>query len=367
MNKERYCSNEDISNMILDYQNGKTVKYISEKYNRAMSTTINKLTDAGVYKKRNLNLTDEDMEFIKDKYSDGNLKAIFEAYPKLTKSNLLHLMCKNKVKSNFKWSQDEIDLLINNYGKISIQKLCEMLPNRNYNSIRTKADKLGLGKPRFWNDEEERILYDNYSSMRIDDICKLLPNRTRNAIILHAEKIGLRNLVDYKNEQYQILINNWRDNTDEELSKMLDCAERTVRALRMKYGLFKNNYERICSSHLSAYIRENNNEWKIDSMKNCDYRCIITGGTFDDIHHIYGFNLIFEEMIENVPFELNKRFEDFTEEELNYILDEFKRIQSRYPLGVCLNKSIHAEFHRQYGYGHNTEEQWNEFIEKIIA
>ena len=31
MKKEIYCSNEDISNMILDYQNGKTVKYISEK------------------------------------------------------------------------------------------------------------------------------------------------------------------------------------------------------------------------------------------------------------------------------------------------------------------------------------------------
>ena len=367
MSKGIYCSNEDISNMILDYQNGKTVKYISEKYNRAMSTVIIKLTEAGIYKKRNLNLTEKDVAFIKDKYSNGNLEDIFKAYPKLTKSNLLHLMCKNKVKSNFKWSQEETDLLINNFGKISNQELCKLLPNRNYNSIGTKAATLGLTKSRHWSTEEERILYDNYSSIRIDDICTLLPNRTRNAIILHAEKIGLRNLIDYKNEQYQTLINNWKDNTDEELSKMLNCTERTVRALRMKYGLFKNNYERSCCSHLSAYIRENNDEWKMDSIKNCNYKCAVTGGKFDDIHHIYGFNLIFSEMIENIPFELNRNFEDFTKEELNYILDEFKRIQSQRPFGVCLNKDVHMEFHKLYGYGNNTEEQWNEFLEKMIA
>ena len=92
MKKERCCSDEDVSNMILDYQNGKTVGYISEKYNRAMSTVIAKLTKAGVYKKRSLDLTEEDMAFIKDKYSKGNLEDIFEAYPRLTKAYLIKLM-----------------------------------------------------------------------------------------------------------------------------------------------------------------------------------------------------------------------------------------------------------------------------------
>lgn len=367
MKNEIYCSKEDIVNMIVDYQNGKTVKYISEKYNRAMSTVIIKLTEAGVYKKRNLNLTENDMDFIKRKYSNGELEDIFKAYPKLTKSNLAHLMCKNKVKSNFKWSKEETDLLVDNYDLMSIKELCKILPNRNYNSIHTKAAKLGLTKSRIWNIEEEKILYDNYSSMKIDDICILLPNRTRDAIILHAEKLGLRNMVDYKNEQYQILIKNWNGYTDDELARMMGCAKRTVRANRVKYGLFKNNYERDCCSHLSAYIRENNNEWKLDSIKNCNYKCVVSNKRFDDIHHIYGFNLIFAEMIENIPFEINKNFEDFTEEELNYILSEFKRIQSQYPLGVCLNKEVHTEFHRQYGYGNNTQEQWDEFIEKINA
>lgn len=367
MNKEIYCSNEDISNMILDYQNGKTVRYISQKYNRSMSTVIIKLTEAGVYNKRNLNLTEKDMEFIKEKYSNGNLEEIFAKYPKLTKSNLLRLMSKNKIKSNYKWSKEETNLLIDNYDKISLQKLCDMLPNRNYKSINIKAAKLGLTKSRIWSDDEERILYNNYSSMKVEDVCKLLPNRTRDAIIIHAEKMGLKNMVDYKNEQYQILINNWKRCTDDELSIMMGCSKRSVRANRVKYGLFKNNYERSCCSYLSAYIRENNNEWKMDSIKNCNYKCVVSGKRFDDVHHIHGFNLIFAETLENISFEINKSFEDFTEEELNSVLNEFKRIQSKYPMGVCLSKDVHMEFHKQYGYGNNTEEQWNEFIKKIIA
>lgn len=367
MNKKTYCNDIDTSNMILDYQSGKSVKYISEKYNRAMSTVIIKLTDAGVYKQRNLNLTDKDIDFIKEKYSNGNLEEIFKQYPKLTKSNLLHLMSKNKVKSNYKWSQEEIDLLVNYFGVVNMKKLCDMLPNRTYKSINVKAIKLGLTKSRMWSEEEEKILYDTYSSMRVADICKLLPHRTKDAIIIHAEKLGLKNLVDYKNKQYQILIENWKEHTDKELAEMIDCSKRTVLANRVKYGLFKNNYERDCCSHLSAYIRENNNEWKIDSIKNCNYKCVVSNKRFDDIHHIHGFNLIFAEMIENIPFEINKNFEDFTEEELSCVLEEFKRIQSQYPLGVCLSKDVHMEFHKQYGYGNNTEKQWNEFIKKIIA
>lgn len=367
MAKEKYCSKEDIFNMVSDYQNGKTIKYISQKYNRAMSTVIKKLTEADVYKKRNLNLTEKDMELIMEKYSNGKLDEIFKDYPKLKKSNLLHLMSKNKVKSNFKWSEDEITILKENYGEVSMQELCSMLPNRNYNSISNKAGEIGLTKSRAWTIKEDNILYDNYSFMKVKDICCLLPNRTRNAIVLRAEKLGLQNLVDYKNEQYQILMKNWERNTDEKLAEMLNCTERTVRAKRIKYGLFKNSYERDCCSHLTAYIRENNNEWKVESMKNCNYKCVVTGNRFDDIHHIHGFNLIFVEMLENIPFELNKNFKDFSKDELEYILNEFKKIQSKYPLGVCLSKGAHIDFHKKYGYKNNTEQQWIEFATKIIA
>lgn len=54
--------------------------------------------------------------------------------------------------------------------------------------------------------------------------------------------------------------------------------------------------------------------------------------------------------------------DDYTDRELRDILDLFRIKQSEYPLGVCLTKEIHMLFHNKYGYGNNTEIQWNEFV-----
>ena len=74
-------------------------------------------------------------------------------------------------------------------------------------------------------------------------------------------------------------------------------------------------------------------------------------------------------ILEAVYKRLDLDFETFnvnaiTEEERRKFLDEVKIEQSKYPLGVCLRKDIHAEFHNYYGYGNNTEKQFYEFVEK---
>ena len=37
-------------------------------------------------------------------------------------------------------------------------------------------------------------------------------------------------------------------------------------------------------------------------------------------------------------------------------------VHSKYPLGICVRKDIHIQFHQIYGSGYNTEQQWNQFI-----
>ena len=95
--------------------------------------------------------------------------------------------------------------------------------------------------------------------------------------------------------------------------------------------------------------------------KMCKYQFVLTGKSFDEIHHIHGFRLIFDEALSNVKIDDRESIDDYTDEELNVVLNEFKRVQSLYPLGVCLCKEVHKLYHHIYGYGNNTKEQWDEF------
>lgn len=44
--------------------------------------------------------------------------------------------------------------------------------------------------------------------------------------------------------------------------------------------------------------------------------------------------------------------------------ETFLEIQEYYHAYVCISAEIHRLFHKEYGYGNNTEEQWNIFVNK---
>ena len=60
----------------------------------------------------------------------------------------------------------------------------------------------------------------------------------------------------------------------------------------------------------------------------------------------------------------NKNFQDYTQNELDYILKLFLEEQNKHPLGVCIRKDIHDLYHTIYGKITNNEEQWNKFIKE---
>lgn len=109
------------------------------------------------------------------------------------------------------------------------------------------------------------------------------------------------------------------------------------------------------------YLRKNINDWKLESMKNCDYKCVITGEPFDVIHHVYSFNKIVDEVMNELNIDYKKNIGDYTDDELNKIKNKCLELHFKYPLGVCLTESIHREYHSTYGFD-NTPEQFEEFM-----
>jgi len=111
---------------------------------------------------------------------------------------------------------------------------------------------------------------------------------------------------------------------------------------------------------LNIYLRENIVEWKKDSMSSCEYKCVITGEKFDDIHHVYSYNKILKEIINECNLPIYTEISEYTKEELDLLKLKNIEIHNRYPLGVCLCSKIHKLYHNIYG-DDNTPEQFEEF------
>lgn len=117
-------------------------------------------------------------------------------------------------------------------------------------------------------------------------------------------------------------------------------------------------------SEITMYLRDKLTDWKKYSMKVCNYKCVITGKRFDDIHHLYGFDQIFQEVFQETGLPIKQQIKDYTQEELNILSQKCIELHSKYQLGVCLTKGIHELFHKEYGYGQNTPEQFYEFQQR---
>jgi hypothetical protein len=119
------------------------------------------------------------------------------------------------------------------------------------------------------------------------------------------------------------------------------------------------------NTRLASFIRCQLWEWKQESMKNCNYKCVITNKSFKDIHHLYSYNLIIIEALAELEFVYSRKVSNYSEEQLYALIDKIKEIHKKYPLGVCLTREIHDLFHHLYGIKNTTPEMWYDFVSKI--
>ena len=285
----------------------------------------------------------------------------------------------------YKYTNEDIEFLKENYPLGNWDKIIERFPNLSRHAINSKMHKLGISfdnknktsSKNFdnanrtkWSEDEDNIVKDMYSKYPIEELIKVLPSRSKDAIILRANKLGV--LSYYKTnslwteKQRQYIIDNWELEPDKIIAIKLNKTFRAVKAQRELLGIYRRDMSSNTYPTLAKYLRGQNQKWKNESMKNCDYKCVLTGSKDFEIHHLYGVSNIIEDLFKENKDLYKESFSDYTEEELSFILAKFLEIQNSYPLGECIDKKLHILFHSLYGQYYNTPKQWYRFKEDYL-
>ena len=255
-------------------------------------------------------------------------------------------------------SSSEYDL-VDNLNTLIASKM----PYRTLRSVRTWASKHGLHVRERWTDCDIDFILDNYYTMFTEDIAKAL-NRTPIAIYNMVRKLGLKGAPRslYSKEDIEFVRDNYLQMSDEEIGKVLHRAGQSIKELRRKYQIYRRD---PCAEtnyiDIIRFVQAHNSDWKKRSMEACHYKCVLTGGEFNDIHHLYAKNMIVNNVLDKLglPYDLN--INTCEEKTRDLFLQTFLEEQDKYPLGVCLDGKLHKGFHVLYGFGDNTPEQFYEY------
>ena len=261
-----------------------------------------------------------------------------------------------------------------------------------------------------WSEEENQIFIKYFSQYTNSELRNLyFPNRTLRSIECHASEIGL--LRKDKNQSVQDQIRESKSkkisqaNTGKVMSEEFkrkisnikieyfkthnswikgktfsDATKKKMSEAKIKTGKWKGednprhknplNGEkngRWKGGILDTYIelRSETKDWFDESAKFCNYKCIITGGEFDNIHHTTAFRIIVDEVFENTGIEVRQKVCDYPEEEFSVLRKELKKLHNGYGFGACVNYDVHKLFHDNYGYTKFSPYDFLDFIYRI--
>lgn len=110
-------------------------------------------------------------------------------------------------------------------------------------------------------------------------------------------------------------------------------------------------------------LREILTDWKKETLIGNEFKCILTTTKSEiEVHHLYSFDLIIEDVFKELNLKLKANIGDYSNEELDLIKETTILHHGKHGLGVCLTKNLHKIFHEIYGWGNNNPSQFEEFI-----
>ncbi len=155
--------------------------------------------DAIVHKARALGLTKHTKNFTKDEddaiqkvYPDGTKEEVLARLSGRTWQSITSRASRLGVRRRDEWTPVEVEILTNNYGAMTDEELTKLLPGRTADSIQTRAYRLGLKKDSTWSEQEDDLLQRLYPEESRQVIRSTFPHRSWLAIASRASRLGLR-------------------------------------------------------------------------------------------------------------------------------------------------------------------------------
>lgn len=216
-----------------------------------------------------------------------------------------------------------------------------------------------------------------------------LSKETCNCKICNNEAIRERQVFSYKqvktiiesNGRSKLLSNTYTKSGDKNL-KIL-CYECQTNTFITSFNKFCQRNHIVCKdcrkklsygetspnwrggiTDIRNYLRTVITPWKIESLKNANFMCDITGECSKklEIHHAHkSFKDIVDETFKNTKIPIKRHIGDYTNDELQNLSETCINLHYKYGLGICMKRDYHLQFHNIYGRFNNTLEQYLEF------
>lgn len=255
------------------------------------------------------------------------------------------------------WSEEDEVLFIKRYPHYTNEELRNIFyHDLSDKQLTDKAWRLSLQKSEetFWRGRKQQ-------APKVSEKLKGVPKTEE-----HRRKVS-----ETKRRQYAegVYISSWKGRvvTEEERQRSRErvkgkwSGENNPRFKRPLFGSENGRWQGGITS-LSTALRENIYEWKQKSMELCEYKCVLTGGEFDNIHHLIPFNGIIKECVYELGLEILSSLGEYEEEDRENLISLIKNKHELYGLGLCLHKDIHKLFHDTYSYIEFNVDNFKEFI-----
>ncbi|MBO3356264.1 hypothetical protein [Clostridium perfringens] len=310
--------------------------------------------------------TEEEIKVLRGNYKDLCVNDLQKILKDRSKKSIEYKLHQLKLKKNESYTEDNEEklckkckrILPNNKTYFPVDNSCKTgLRNvcRECNGRKFLIEENNYQKRKRWNDEENekfKLIYPIYTNEFL--IENYYPNLTRKQLNDKAWRMGLKKIEQVKFETRKLQgvkigkIFKGVPKTEEQKRKQSETKKRLFKEGKLiscwkgrivteeekdkirkrTKGKWAGNNNPI---HISPLFREKNGrwlggitdisqalretivEWKKDSMKKCNYKCVLSGEKFDNIHHLYPFNLIIKETFSDLNLKIQKSLSCYDE------------------------------------------------------